>query len=298
MASIHDALAARDAHDGANVSVREARAALAALGDEDRAREEWQAVRQELSMKQAHVERLLDEQVALKLQAPDVRAAEAQGLQDAVTDLALHLESVKTEKDAVDRALYVIRGDGEEDVAELALTIAEVQADIARIELQVRALTEAISTLKGAVQEFQDNCLDGVTSSASHLLETITNGRYTQVHLSDDTLEPRVDARTRAGIGVTDLSRGVRDQLYFSLRIALAEALAGGKTLPLMLDDPFVNFDSERLERTIELLHHLVQRTQIVLFTCDPRYKCWIQPILELPLTEAALAPAQTSGAA
>ena len=38
--------------------------------------------------------------------------------------------------------------------------------------------------------------------------------------------------------------------------------------LPLLLDDPFVSCDDERLERIWDVLSDLAGKTQILLFTC------------------------------
>lgn len=295
--TIEDAIQVRERYDRADADAGASEAVLAALGDETAVEAEWKDVRGKLAVAQERVERLLDGNLALKLQAPEVRAAEAGRLEGSVASLDEKLKGLQEDKDTVDRILRT-EGREEQDVAGLALQIEAVQADIARIKLQIQALEAAISAFNGAVQEFYDNCLDPVTDRTAHLLETITDGRYTAVHLSDGALEPSVDAPTRAGIAVGDLSRGVCDQLYLSLRVALGEALAGGKVLPLILDDPFVNFDPERLERALGLLKHLVQRTQVILFTCDPRYVAWIDPVLELGRVDPVAAAVEATGTA
>jgi len=46
--------------------------------------------------------------------------------------------------------------------------------------------------------------------------------------------------------------------------------LSSGHKLPIILDDPFVSFDRERLERTLLFLGKLASRNQILLLTHDP----------------------------
>ena len=64
------------------------------------------------------------------------------------------------------------------------------------------------------------------------------------------------------------LSRGAQEQLYLSLRLALAETIALPEPLPLLLDDLFVHFDAGRLARTAETLREIAGGRQVVLFTC------------------------------
>jgi uncharacterized protein YhaN len=66
------------------------------------------------------------------------------------------------------------------------------------------------------------------------------------------------------------LSSGTLDQLYFTLRVALGEYLTGRSTFPLILDDPFITFDPERLKQAVRILQDLARGHQILWFTKDP----------------------------
>lgn len=67
------------------------------------------------------------------------------------------------------------------------------------------------------------------------------------------------------------LSTGALDQLYLSLRLAMAEQMFGEERVPLILDEPFAGFDRIRLQRTLDYLVKLSSRFQIFLFTCHER---------------------------
>jgi len=41
-----------------------------------------------------------------------------------------------------------------------------------------------------------------------------------------------------------------------------------GEPVPMLLDDPFANYDDERLRRTMELMRILGEQRQILIFTC------------------------------
>jgi uncharacterized protein YhaN len=65
------------------------------------------------------------------------------------------------------------------------------------------------------------------------------------------------------------LSRGTQDQLYLCLRLALAdETMAGGELVPLILDDPLVNFDDDRMKSALDLIIQVADKRQVLLFTC------------------------------
>lgn len=65
-----------------------------------------------------------------------------------------------------------------------------------------------------------------------------------------------------------ELSRGTAEQLYLSLRLALANTFSQREKLPLVMDDPFVNFDSDRKQKLFSLLQREIRDRQIIYFTC------------------------------
>ena len=65
------------------------------------------------------------------------------------------------------------------------------------------------------------------------------------------------------------LSHGTRDQLYFAFRIAWSDILTPENIkLPLMWDDPFVNWDMERINGVVQISMKLIEiGHQLILFT-------------------------------
>jgi uncharacterized protein YhaN len=68
------------------------------------------------------------------------------------------------------------------------------------------------------------------------------------------------------------LSGGAIDEFYLAFRLALAGLLFGDKRPPLILDDPFVNFDSIRLTATLNFLKTLASDYQVIIFTLTDLY--------------------------
>lgn len=99
----------------------------------------------------------------------------------------------------------------------------------------------------------------------------ITKGKYPKIYNDESIDKTTLIIRQEGEDKEVDanLSQGARDQLYLALRLALADELDKGKSsLPLFLDELFVNWDMIRLEEGIELLKSLSTERQIVLFTC------------------------------
>jgi len=106
--------------------------------------------------------------------------------------------------------------------------------------------------------------------TASEYLRVLTGGRMLRVWTPLEERTLRVDQADGRTLAVEALSRGTREQLFLSLRLALADSFARrGTRLPLILDDVLVNFDSQRAEAAARLLHRFAEDGhQLLVFTC------------------------------
>lgn len=162
-----------------------------------------------------------------------------------------------------------IEGLGQKDV--LLAQLAKAEARIARLEDAYAALALAQTTLSEAAAELQRRFAPKIASRAQELMAAFTVGRYDRLSLGEDF-------SLRAGAEREDVlhealwrSDGTIDQLYLSLRLAVAEELT--PQAPLILDDALVRFDDVRLEAAMNVLRKAAERKQVILFTCQAREK-------------------------
>lgn len=105
---------------------------------------------------------------------------------------------------------------------------------------------------------------------ASVYMAKLTSGKYTRIWtpLANDIL--LVDTEDGKALPVEVLSRGTREQLFVSLRLALVAAFARrGIHLPMILDDVFVNFDAGRTKIAVSVLREFAREGhQLMVFTC------------------------------
>jgi len=194
------------------------------------------------------------------------------------------LEEARNSARETDREIDTLRNQAAEAEKKLAVKVAtstgdleqlrderdSVEREIAGLQRERDALYMAWHVLDESIEEYSRTALERVAERASQLFETFTAGRYTRVHLND-RLEPHVENAVRTDITPEDLSTGACDQLYLALRIAFAETLAGREALPLILDDPFANFDSGRLQNALHTLDLIAKERQVILLTHDQR---------------------------
>jgi DNA repair exonuclease SbcCD ATPase subunit len=177
---------------------------------------------------------------------------------------------------------------GTDDAESLKIEIAELEAEIERVEQLAEAHDLAISLLHESVRDFQESALDPVGQDATRYFARITGGRYQRVILDKDSMVPVVSTGAIEDVDYEHLSRGAKNQLYLSIRAALIDALSGGRELPLVLDDPAASFDAERLAATAEVLREIAASRQVLLLSHNEAWTQWFEPVARLERVVAA----------
>ncbi|MGB0738857.1 MAG: ATP-binding protein, partial [Planctomycetaceae bacterium] len=133
--------------------------------------------------------------------------------------------------------------------------------------LAIQLEQEAVHEIR---RQFEQDNISGTLVAASSCLHRMTSGRYHRIWapLGKDYL--CVDDEFGQTCRVEQLSGGTREQLFLSIRFALAQEFhRRGVELPLVMDDLFVNFDLERTEAAVDcLIQVAAEGQQILFFTC------------------------------
>ncbi len=150
----------------------------------------------------------------------------------------------------------------------LELGIVEQRLQEAIGRWQILATTRML--LDSIKQDYEKNRQPETLREASGYLARMTAGRYTRVWtpLGEETL--RVDDASGHALPIDVLSRGTREQLFLSLRLALVGVYSRrGQSMPLVLDDVLVNFDEDRALAAAETLRDFAAvGHQLLVFTC------------------------------
>ncbi len=150
----------------------------------------------------------------------------------------------------------------------LELAMLEKRLEVALDRWQV--LAAACGILEHIRSVYESQRQPETLQEASGYLHRLTQGRYRRVWtpLGENTL--RVDDAEGRSMPVEILSRGTREQLFLSLRMALAAGYARrGAALPMVLDDVLVNFDTDRAAAAAAVLRDFAAAGhQLLVFTC------------------------------
>ena len=257
--------------------LRKRRDSLCGLQEPEEVLEFWQqAQRQWESCEQARREAALARQHYEALSSM-VRPVEKPAFQDNLTqneaETANLLAECAAEQQRLQNRLGQYQGRMEilGSVQELGLQRKRVADRIARLEETYEALTIALDTLSQARSSLQRRFAPRITQRAQEILSALTENRYHSLTMGEDF-------SLQAGAGQEDVlhdaiwrSDGTVDQLYLSLRLAVAEELT--PEAPLVLDDALVRFDDSRMAQALKILKEMAKNKQVICFTCQNREK-------------------------
>lgn len=196
--------------------------------------------------------------------------------QEEESRLADQAARVKEEREAILEERARVRQRREEiersaDVAQLQNELESLRAELAVRVREYRELVTARELVAGTLQTFVRERQPAVLSRASEAFARVTDGRYTSVEQDEAGDESVVVVSADARLTPEQLSRGTAEQLYLTIRLALAHEFARrSEPLPLVMDDCLVNFDPRRAAQVARLLVESARDGQCLLFTCHP----------------------------
>ncbi|MBA7475763.1 hypothetical protein ES707_11136 [subsurface metagenome] len=124
---------------------------------------------------------------------------------------------------------------------------------------------------------------DLVQAEIQKNFEIFSNGKYKKVRAGEEATDFWIYSEEKGDwVRPEELSGGVVDEFYLACRLALVRLIYGQTRPPLVLDDPFVNFDEPRLMRTLEFLSKLGKEHQIILFTLREAYDSVADKVIQL----------------
>ena len=134
-----------------------------------------------------------------------------------------------------------------------------------------KSMNLAKELLEKAYEKMKNTVTPKFTENLSKNINEITNGKYTNVMVQDDN-GLVVELENGNYVEANRLSVGTIDQLYLSLRLSMIEDLSKEK-MPIILDEAFAYYDTQRLKNILKYLVNTYQDRQIIIFTCTEREK-------------------------
>ena len=154
------------------------------------------------------------------------------------------------------------------DVVRLELN--SIDAEIAKLKAHWQELGASSQMLEMIRESNESKRQPETLKEASTYLSKLSEGRYVRIWTRMTGEELLVDNAADETLPVENLSRGTRETVFLSLRLALVGAYARrGAVVPMVFDDVLVNFDGQRARAAAEVLYDFSRNGyQIMMFTC------------------------------
>jgi uncharacterized protein YhaN len=178
----------------------------------------------------------------------------------------------KEQKVVALRERVATRLQGLPPLAEIEEEIALVEAEVKRLENAREALELARDYVAQAAQQLHRDFAPRLNNFLGRYLDQLTAGRYTSAMVDPADFSVRLQGPAISSpVELTRLSFGTVEQVYLLLRAAVAEFFTEShESIPLLLDDPLVHADAERMMQALYIIDALAGSHQIFYFTKDP----------------------------
>jgi len=162
---------------------------------------------------------------------------------------------------------------GVEEQIELEEKLESLQENLRQEERRVKVYDLAKESMSQAKDDAFSSANEVLEKETQKYFAIFTNGKYNQVKVGKQNSEVWIYSTEKGDwVKPEDLSGGVIDEFYLAYRLALVKLIFGDKNPPLLLDDPFGNFDPLRLNKALLLFKDLSKDYQIIIFTLKDIY--------------------------
>ena len=194
-----------------------------------------------------------------------------------LNDINQEIEKIKKELNMINIKLHELDFDKEnveikvDNLMEIEEKIVNNNEKIVNLKDLEKSMNLAKTLLEKAYEKMKNTVTPKFTENLSKNINKITNGKYTNVMVQADN-GLVVELENGNYVEADRLSVGTIDQLYLSLRLSMTEDLSKEK-MPIILDEAFAYYDTQRLENILTYLANTYPDRQIILFTCTEREK-------------------------
>ncbi len=200
------------------------------------------------------MQRITDE-LRLRKQETLVRQTE---LNESLETCRLRMEKVRWEISALEG--------NEEELLKNQLKYEKLKKQQTESGVELEAIKLALSSIGELSAQIHDSFGQQLNNAVSEVIGEVTGQKYNDLKV-DEKLDIKV-GRNGDYVLLERLSAGTIDQVYFALRLAVADLLMGKDKVPLFFDDSFALYDDTRVKAA---LTEIAKRSQVILFTCHKR---------------------------
>ncbi|HHU76618.1 MAG TPA: hypothetical protein GXZ24_06990 [Firmicutes bacterium] len=173
--------------------------------------------------------------------------------------------------------LATLEGQTPLNIAAAEIELAELTLQKGRLEIEADALEMAYKEMVASINEYRQTYRERLQKLTTDYCQAVSGMPHRHVELDENfNISIREGGRP---CSLEQLSKGARDQLYLSLRFAVADLLAEEVKLPFIFDDSFTSTDTHRCENIRQILQQRAGERQFIILAHSDAYSAWGTPI-------------------
>lgn len=183
------------------------------------------------------------------------------------SELVRELDTLKNEKQTTKDEIQALNSD--DKLLQYEKNIREARSQLRPLAEKYAVYSTAALLLEKIREKFLSGTKNKLLKGASDILCEITSGEYKDIMPMEDLMQGDFKTTLRDESVVEsskELSRGTKEQLFLAVRISRIKEIQ--PSLPVILDDSFVNFDIAHTKNTVKALEKLSKTHQIFVLTC------------------------------
>ncbi len=150
-------------------------------------------------------------------------------------------------------------------VACTEIEIKKLKDELKKAEELKKSVSAAIDIYNKSLSEMREKYISEFAKRASEIFCELTNGKYSAISMKGGKI--LIKDKDKNPIKFETISKATCDQIYFSLRLAVAEITSNSKKPPVIMDDVLVKFNETKGGQILKFLNDYSSKEQVIIFS-------------------------------
>ncbi len=195
-------------------------------------------------------------------------------IENELNKIISHLDEIKEERDTKNQYIGELNNKIDDIASHQDLLVKQNEIEVKKQQLNDLSVEWTKFQIAGvmlnkAIFKYENTRQPNVIKAAEEIFFHLTDKSYTNITKPIEKDDLFISDEFGNRKGVLELSRGTKEQLYFAMRLGLIkEYESQSESMPIIMDDIFVNFDDDRGPLAMEALHNFALSRQVIVLTC------------------------------
>ena len=187
-------------------------------------------------------------------------------LNNNIESLEKEIQGIKVNNAGMESKLEVLSSQST-DTCSIEENLAQLKNKENELELEAKSIKLLYELTDFYHEKTIDQLSEPIRAQVNQDLEKIIGPKYSLIF--SKKMKPESINVNGEEADINNLSYGAQEQIWYLFRLALGVILSKDEPQLVVLDDPLVNTDPERMQTALQILQEYADKMQIIVVTCD-----------------------------